>query len=90
MKKPWEFESPVCAEVGTELFYLEEELDVPQSFNDYQKAKSLCDTCVHQEDCAEWGILMETHGIWGGLTPKERQLIRRRRRIYVRQEKNLV
>lgn len=78
--KPWEFDQPICAEVGTDLFYMEDD-GLPMSFNDYKKAKGFCGSCIHQSDCAEWGIANERFGIWGGLTSRERQLMRRRRRI---------
>lgn len=40
-------------------------------------AKSQCGMCPAQTICAEYGIKWEPyHGIWGGLTPNERQSIR--------------
>jgi hypothetical protein len=35
-------------------------------------AKSICRTCPHKAECAEWGINNERYGIWGGLTQKDR------------------
>lgn len=77
---PWEFDQPLCAEVGPYYFYLEDD-GLPFSTNDLQKVKSFCGNCVHQFDCAEWGIKKERFGIWGGLNPKEREKIRRKRRV---------
>ncbi len=44
-------------------------------------AKQICKSCPHQTECAEWGIVNEAHGIWGGLVSRERYKIRRRRGI---------
>jgi hypothetical protein len=43
----------------------------------YTVARRLCATCPVREPCAEAGA-SERHGMWGGLSPKERK---RRRRI---------
>lgn len=80
LKPPWQFDNPLCAEIGTHYYYLEED-DENYSRNDINKAKSLCAKCEHQFDCAEWGIAKERFGIWGGLNSRERSLIRRRRRV---------
>ena len=80
LKPPWQFEDPMCSEIGPNLFYMEDD-GLPVSLNDVRKIKSLCGQCIHQFDCAEWGIQRERFGIWGGLNPKERSNIRRRRRV---------
>jgi hypothetical protein len=80
LKPPWQFENPLCAELGPYYYYLEEE-ESEYSRNDINKAKSLCNMCDHKFDCAEWGIAKERFGIWGGLNSRERSLIRRRRRV---------
>lgn len=82
---PWEFDQPLCAEIGPYYFYMEDD-GLPVSTNDARKVKSFCESCVHQSDCAEWGIAKERFGIWGGLTSRERQNIRRRRRTYLQDE----
>lgn len=79
-KRPWEFEQPLCAEVGSFYFYLDDKSERnSDSLSDYSIAKSLCFQCPHNADCAEWGIKNEAHGLWGGLTPKERALQRQKR-----------
>ncbi|MGZ4691777.1 MAG: WhiB family transcriptional regulator [Acidimicrobiia bacterium] len=47
-----------------------------------QEAKAVCFQCPVREACLEHAIAVrEKHGIWGGLTSRERRrLIRRRRR----------
>lgn len=38
-----------------------------------RRAKQICNTCPHQQACAEWAITTsQDYGIYGGLTPKER------------------
>jgi hypothetical protein len=85
-KKPWEFEQPLCAEIGVELFYSEDRDDVrPKTkiLGDYNAARQVCGSCIHVADCAEWGIQHEVHGVWGGLSPQNREAIRKQRRITV-------
>lgn len=80
-KGPWTFTQALCREVGVELFF-SKDADDPNSRGDisnYKHAKTICAKCIHQVECAEWGIAMETHGFWGGLTPKERSQIRGKR-----------
>lgn len=85
-KKPWEFDQPICSQVGVELFYIEDRDEVKQGLpilSDYSMAKSLCKSCIHKNDCADWGIKHEVHGVWGGLTPQERSAVRKRKGIVV-------
>ena len=44
-------------------------------------AKSMCQRCPVQRDCAEYGIKWETTGIWGGLSPQERLKLRAKRPV---------
>jgi WhiB family redox-sensing transcriptional regulator len=82
LKPPWEFNNPLCSDAGLDLFYKDDLLDDDntQSYSEQAKATSLCSSCEHLVDCAEWGINKEKWGIWGGLTPRERHNIRRKRR----------
>jgi WhiB family redox-sensing transcriptional regulator len=92
MRKPWDFEEPLCAEVGVELFFARDSDDKEQLLRatSYQEAKSLCNKCVHQMECAEWGIKNEEHGVWGGLSPTERTAIRRVNRIPITPRQNII
>ena len=47
-----------------------------------EAAKAICGECPVREPCLEHAIsVREKHGVWGGLTARERRrLIRRRRR----------
>ena len=79
---PWQFNNPLCAQIGLELYYKDEDVEDDRALvhGEQTKAISLCKACDHQFDCAEWGINRERWGVWGGLTPRERQNIRRKRR----------
>jgi len=83
MTKPWEFEDPLCAEVGVEIFFAQDHDAGPpgRRAENYTEAKKICDMCSHKIECAEWGIKHEIHGLWGGLTPQERKSIRKRQRL---------
>lgn len=87
MKEPWQFTNPSCASVEVTVFFAKDkdEPDLSPDMSDYPYAKKICGTCPHRIECAEWGIANETHGVWGGLTPKERQKIRRQRRIIIKE-----
>ena len=84
MKKPWEFERPLCAEISPDSYFMEDDGSY-RSSREYKELRALCHRCEHIADCAEWGIARERFGVWGGLTPRERQSIRRRRRIEVKE-----
>lgn len=43
--------------------------------------KMICQECPSRVACGEWGIWHEREGWWGGLSPRERRDIRRRRNI---------
>ncbi len=48
-------------------------------------AKKICMECPVLDKCAEWGILHEKYGVWGGLSPRDRMAIRKQRGIIVEQ-----
>jgi WhiB family transcriptional regulator, redox-sensing transcriptional regulator len=43
-------------------------------------AKKMCDNCPVKAMCAEYGIRWEVEGIWGGISPRERQNLRAKMR----------
>lgn len=93
MKPPWEFEEPACAEVGTTIFF-QPDKDDPEYRGtnigrEYEYARKVCETCPHQMECAEWGIANETHGMWGGLSPSDRNKIRSNRRLPITPKVNI-
>lgn len=80
MRKPWEFEDPLCAEVGTDVFFARDadEQRSRKSQENYKEAREICKRCDHIVECAEWGIKYESYGMWGGLTPADRAKARRK------------
>ncbi len=84
-RRPDQFESPSCATVGGDYWFPELEVGQPNQA-EARIAKSICAACPHKVECAEWGIYNEAHGVWGGLTNRDRQAIRRQRGIKIHQE----
>lgn len=80
LKAPWEFDNPSCASIGVDLFYRDIDNMESNSVNEQEQVISICQSCPCKPECAEWGIYRERWGIWGGLTPRRRDLIRRRLR----------
>jgi hypothetical protein len=80
-KMPWEFTEAKCRETGVELFFRKEPDDpeiVGFPRDHYKRAVAVCDTCVHKDDCGMWGLEHESHGVWGGMTPNDRERARRK------------
>lgn len=50
-------------------------------FKRISEAKAICQMCPEREACAEWAIdTDQDFGVWGGLTERERKIIRKARR----------
>lgn len=64
---------------------LDHDLFFPDQYESYSKcrrgAKQVCDSCPVQPECLHYAMStpVELHGIWGGLSPKERRKLRRQR-----------
>jgi hypothetical protein len=87
MREPSKYEAPSCATIGGDFWFPDNESGIPgASTVDAIFAKNICNRCPHRRECAEWGIKNEAHGIWGGLTIRDRQRIRRERGIKIYQE----
>ena len=80
MREPRFYENPACAEIGGDLFFPEKEVNAITK-TEIDMAKKICLSCPHQQECAEWGIRKEIHGIWGGLTETDRRAVRKARKI---------
>lgn len=60
-------ESALCAEVDPELFF-------PEQHTRGSAAKLLCGRCLAREECLAWALAHdERYGVWGGLSPEERE-----------------
>lgn len=84
IKKPWEFDSPLCSQIGGDLFFFSDSDDPQQPDNNainLKESKKICKSCVHIVECAEWGLRHESYGIWGGMSPKELAEVRKKRKI---------
>jgi WhiB family redox-sensing transcriptional regulator len=87
MREPAKYEAPLCASVGGDFWFPENEGGSRIS-TEIVMAKSICRQCIHQVECAEWAIQNEDFGIWGGLTESNRRVIRRQRRMTSKEEKS--
>lgn len=85
LQNPQTFEQPLCSQVSPSFFYIDDDDDdtiSEESKNKtYQIAAEICVKCKHIDPCAEWAVRRERWGFWGGLTPQQRILIRRKRKI---------
>jgi WhiB family redox-sensing transcriptional regulator len=62
-----------CLGVDPSLFF-------PERGASSTKAKAVCRGCTVREDCLNYALVRgEKHGIWGGLSERERRRIRRAR-----------
>lgn len=86
MRVPWEYENPICAQIGLDFFFPEV---ANGNTSNNMRAVNACKICPHIAECAEWGIQKERFGIWGGLTAQRRREIRRARGIVLPPEENV-
>ena len=66
-----------CRGIDTEMFFPDIEHFKPE---DMVPFKRMCGTCPVKQRCLEWALVHERYGVWGGMTPRERIIERRRRR----------
>lgn len=85
MREPREYENPLCAQSGGDFWFPEAGHGTA---SEVLYARSICNNCEHQTECAEWAIHNERYGIWGGLTELDRKRIRKRLNIVVRREES--
>lgn len=63
-------DSALCAQVDNDLFY-------PEKGGSTRPAKSLCERCEVRQQCLDFAVANdERHGIWGGLSERERRRLR--------------
>lgn len=82
MKKPWEFEQPLCREVGAagaDIWFMDSGFGKSES--QIRMIKKICNSCVEQNDCLTYALHNKVRGIWGGTTFSERERIRKQRNI---------
>jgi WhiB family redox-sensing transcriptional regulator len=76
MRGPWQYEKPLCSEVGGDFWFPEQNGIAVE----LQMAKKICSSCTHKTECLEWALDNEDFGIWGGTTNLERRKIKKLRR----------
>ena len=63
---------PLCAQTDPEIFF-------PEKGGSVVQAKRLCAKCPARVECLIFALLNdELHGVFGGLSARERQILRRR------------
>jgi WhiB family redox-sensing transcriptional regulator len=62
-------ERSACEGEDLEIFFSEISLEI-------KRAKEICSSCPVRAMCADWGVKYENYGVWGGLSAKERLLMR--------------
>lgn len=74
---PWT-EHAACVGIDPDIFFPP---NGGEAFKSSARAKAICATCPVRSDCLDYAIRERiTHGIWGGLTEKDRRVVRRQRR----------
>lgn len=72
---------PACQTSDPEAWFV----DVGQNYttnHEQRWAIKMCNQCPVQKECAEYAIAAEEiYGLWGGLTPRQRQLMRNKGRF---------
>ncbi|EST32080.1 WhiB family transcriptional regulator [Streptomyces niveus] len=64
-------ENALCAQTGPEFFF-------PAPGSSTREAKQLCGACEGRRECLEYALDNdERFGVWGGLSEKERERLRR-------------
>ncbi len=76
---PWQ-EAGACWRLDPAIFFVESERGAVRAER-LAQAKAVCRECPVLQSCREHGLnAQEPYGIWGGLTPQERQATLRFRR----------
>lgn len=69
--EPW-IEDAACRGMDTEIFF-------PHQGDDTRPAKAVCDGCTVRSECLDYALRTgEHHGVWGGLSERERRKVRAR------------
>jgi hypothetical protein len=61
-----DLDQAVCVNAGSEIFFSEDPSEIAL-------AKDICSGCPIASQCAEWAAKNAEYGVFGGLTPEERQ-----------------
>lgn len=69
--------SEPCRSTDPDIFFCEDGLH-PKVV---RMLKEICEFCPMRNPCAEYAIVHERYGFWGGMTPRERRYYRQEYRI---------
>lgn len=70
MNEPWR--SNAACKNKTSLFFPADDRKTVR----YTEALSICNSCEVIKDCLKYAVKYQmTHGIWGGTTPNQRQVL---------------
>jgi WhiB family redox-sensing transcriptional regulator len=65
-----------CRGSDTALFYHPENERGPSRLRRERRAKAVCARCPVTENCLRWALATrEPYGVWGGLSPEEREAL---------------
>ena len=71
----WQYDG-VCRSVDPEVFFPPDSERGPVRQLREMQAKRYCQACPVLNQCRDHALLMhEPYGVWGGLTPRERELL---------------
>lgn len=77
MPIPPDFSKARCKDIGTELFYPEDDKRENGKYYAIDTLKAICAMCPVRNACLEWALHHETEGIWAATTPRQRQFLRK-------------
>lgn len=65
---PW-ITDGLCSQTDPEIFH-------PEKGGNHREAKAICGRCPVVAECRDWAIAtQQQHGVWGGLSGKERRAL---------------
>lgn len=65
-----------CSSMDTEWWFPKKAAN-KQDLENQREAVGICRKCPIRKECLEYALLWEAFGIWGGLTEKQREAVRR-------------
>jgi WhiB family redox-sensing transcriptional regulator len=67
-------EDALCAYSDPESFF-------PEKGGSTKEAKAVCKKCIVTSECLEWAVSIdEKHGIWGGMSERERRKYKKQKK----------
>lgn len=66
-----------CRDMDTEVFFPHDPTTAKAMV---RLARKTCNGCSVKEQCLEWALKNERHGVWGGTTAEERVRMRKEKR----------